>query len=221
MAPKRIPPAPPPPQPSSPGWSPQCRSRECRTRSRPPGRTRHAARTAPGGMKPPHQEPTAQEPWQLAGSGPVRCQIWPPPPPRPHTLQPLQQSPSLHMASWVSVHFLQQFPPLFAHSCRDSSRRGTRQPPGNAGSPRARPRRADLGPHSPPASRSRTPLLPPRSRCRTPEGPGAAGTEVGGIKSYWGCPQARCCHKPPPPKRASHPQGNGKMPTLLAFCHQA
>lgn len=74
-----------PSQPSSPGWSPQCRSRECRTRSRPPGRTRHAAHTAPGGMKPPHQEPTAQEPRQLAGSDPVRCQIWPPPPPpAPH-----------------------------------------------------------------------------------------------------------------------------------------
>lgn len=33
------------------------------------------------------------------------------------TLQPLQQSPLLHMASWVSVHFLQQAPPLRAHSC--------------------------------------------------------------------------------------------------------
>lgn len=43
------------------------------------------AHTAPGGMKPPHQEPTAQEPRQLAGSDPVRCQIWPPPPPpAPH-----------------------------------------------------------------------------------------------------------------------------------------
>ena len=36
------------------------------------------------------------------------------------TLQPLQQSPLLHMASWVSVHFLQQAPPLRAHSCSHS-----------------------------------------------------------------------------------------------------
>lgn len=33
------------------------------------------------------------------------------------TLQLLQQSPLLHIASWVSVHFLQQAPPLRAHSC--------------------------------------------------------------------------------------------------------
>lgn len=34
------------------------------------------------------------------------------------TLQSLQQSPLLHMALWVRVHFLQQLAPLLAHSCR-------------------------------------------------------------------------------------------------------
>ncbi len=32
------------------------------------------------------------------------------------TLQSLQQSPLLHMALWVRVHFLQQLAPLRAHS---------------------------------------------------------------------------------------------------------
>lgn len=68
--------------------------------------------------------PGAQTQLIRNGTGPHWIHIWalaPPEPPgcsHPRTLQPLQQSPSLHMASWVRVHFLQQFPPLLAHSCR-------------------------------------------------------------------------------------------------------
>lgn len=44
------------------------------------------------------------------------------------TLQPLQQSPLLHIASCVSVHFLQQAPPLRAHSCRHRRENESRPP---------------------------------------------------------------------------------------------
>lgn len=99
--------------------------------------------------------------------------------PAPHTvphstLHPLQHSPSLHMASCVSVHFLQQFPPLLAHSCGAARCSAPPRPHSCPPWPRSR---------SPSAIHSRTPLLPPQTHCRTLVGPGAVGKGCGVVPS--------------------------------------
>ncbi len=39
------------------------------------------------------------------------------------TWQFLQQRPSLHLAPWVNIHFMQQFSPSLAHSCRKTEKK--------------------------------------------------------------------------------------------------
>ena len=137
--------------------------------------------------------------WRLTGSGHVGRWIQPPPP-APHLAAFAAEPVAAHgivgqRALLAAVSPALRTLLLGQRPARHGMARHVSHPAMLA-TP-ARPWRADPGPHSPPASRSRTPLPPPRSRCRTPEGPRAAGTEVGGSESYWGRPQARCCHKAP------------------------
>lgn len=112
------------------------------------------------------------------------------------TLQPLQQSPSLHMASWVSVHFLQQLPPLLAHSCRDS---GRCDPASRLARPRDGPGTAPARPPGPAhRQRAAVALLARLHEAvaalrRVQELPGPRGKEARAA----GESQPSCCHQPP------------------------
>lgn len=165
------------------------------------------------GTKPPCQEPTAQEPWQLAGSGPMGPQIGAPPAPAPHL--------AAFAAEPIAAHGVVGQRALLAAVAPALRTLLLGQRPARCVSCPAMPVapawlwRADPGPRSPPASRSRTPLPPPRSHCHTPEGPGAARTEGRGSKRCWGGPQVGRCHKPP--KKCILSPGDGRTPKPIAI----
>lgn len=192
-----------PPQPGSPGWSPQCRSQGCHTRSRPLGRTRRAAHTAPGDER---QDPWHRTPAQNRSRGGHRLG-----PSAPHLAALAAQPVAAHGVVGQRALLAAVAPALGALLPGQQS---ALHHPQHRTSPNVTPQ-----PRSPPACRSRTPLPPPRSRCRTPEGPGAVGTkETGDKSSGWGSPSQVLWRVPS--FWESHPQGDSRTPKLIVFCRQ-
>lgn len=156
------------------------------------------------GTKPPCQQPAAQEPLRLTGSGPTGPQIRAPPAPAPHL--------AAFAAEPVAAHGVVGQRALLAAVAPALRALLPGQRPARRISCPAMPvapawlRRADPSPRSPPASHSRTPLPPPRSHCRTPEGPGAARTKGRGSKRCWGGPPSWVLPRAP---QKAHPVPRG------------
>lgn len=164
-----------------------------------------------GGMKPPRQDPTAQEPWQLTGSGHAGRRIQPPPHPG---AAPCSLCSRARRCTWRRGSACTS-----CSSCPRSLRTpagtagGTaRQPPGSAGSPGTAAARRARTPltasepqsHSSPASTKPLPHSGGSRSCRE-GGEGGSKRCRGGGSPSWVLPRT-------PPKRAPCPQGMAGPP---------